>query len=420
MKAINPICCTLLVLTAALLGARAESLRTDINPALLYYRAMLAGTEPLSEADRDYLRSKKGLEQKLPDRFDKIVASYDAQFRLVRHAAQSKVPCDWGLDMNEGPAMILPHLARAKAVALAAQLRTRWALQHGRQDDARDDLAAAFVLGRNVATDGLMISALVQCLVESLVYATVAQHFGEFSPETLRQLLERLDAAPPRHSMAVSIASEKELADWMNRKVLELRKAHPNDDAAVMAGFRDSGLVAGMESVGEKNFWSRVVVASGGTSEGLLKLLREHESLFPRLAELMALPPAEYATKATQFSAEIAKSPNPFVSAVGFILDKWSKQGFRPTEFRAQAELAMVHAAVEYKLHGPAGLAKVTDPFGNGPFSVRRFVLKGVDRGFELRSAYDGLNAPFVLIFVEKQGAPFHVSGPDAGKLIAK
>ena len=54
----------------------------------------------------------------------------------------------------------------------------------------------------------------------------------------------------------------------------------------------------------------------------------------------------------------------------------------------------MVHAAVEYKLHGESGLKSVMDPFGNGPFTFQRFVFKGVDRGFELKSAYAGLWLP--------------------------
>ena len=57
---------------------------------------------------------------------------------------------------------------------------------------------------------------------------------------------------------------------------------------------------------------------------------------------------------------------------------------------------------------------------GNGPFGLQRFVFKGVDRGFELKSAYAGADAPFVMIFVEKQGPAFQVVGPDAGKAITQ
>ena len=87
-------------------------------------------------------------------------------------------------------------------MAQAAQLRAVWDLQHGQQDDARDDLLAAFILGRNVGSDPISISALVQDAIEAIVYSTVAENFGEFSPETLKQLVDGFDAAPARHTMA--------------------------------------------------------------------------------------------------------------------------------------------------------------------------------------------------------------------------
>jgi hypothetical protein len=409
---------SLLVLTGAVATACGEDLRTDINPALLYYRALLMPVEPFSDADWNYLALKKGKEQKLPERFAKTLASYDNQFLLLRQAAHATVPCDWGIDLNPGPNIALPHLARAKAACQAAQLRAVWALEHGRQQDALDDLLTAFVLGRNVATDGLLISAFVQCAIEEIDYATAAQHFGEFSPATLKQLVNGFDAAPARRTMAACMASEKFLGDWTLRKILELQKAHPNDDAKVMADFRDSGLVAAMDFIGYTNFWPRVVAASGGTSEGVVKLIHEAEPLFARFAEVMALPQAEFEPRARQLLADIQKSQNPFYAEFAFVLEKWQHAGFRAREFRAEAQLAMMRAAVECKLHGESGLKSVMDPFGNGPFAFRRFMFKGVDRGFELKSAYSGANAPFVMIFVEKSGPAFQVTGPDAGKAI--
>ena len=71
-----------------------------------------------------------------------------------------------------------------------------WDLQHGNQTGARDDLLAAFVLARNVSRDGTLIGALVQYANEAIIYATVAGNFGQFSPETLKQLVDGFDAAP--------------------------------------------------------------------------------------------------------------------------------------------------------------------------------------------------------------------------------
>jgi hypothetical protein len=424
MKGMVPIGLSLVVLTGALLGARGAEWRTDINPALLYYRAFLVTPEPMSEADRNHLRSKKGREQKLPERFGQIVAGYDNQFFLIRQAAQAKVPCDWGLDLSVGPNAMLPYLGRAKVACQVAQLRAVWALQQGRQADARDELLAAFVLGRNTGTDDILIGTYVQFVIESLDYATVAQYFGDFSAQTLKELVEGFDAAPARRLIAACLPNEKLCYEWLLNKVLELQKAHPHDDAQVMSGIHDCGFVDGMNVIGHTNFWPQLLAASGGTSAGVLKLLRELEPLYPRLGELLALPQSEYESRANQFSQEIQQSQNPFFTGLKSMFTGWvmgsQRLQFRATEFRVQAQLAMVRAAVEYKLNGEAGLKGVKDPFGNGPFSFRRFVFKGVDRGFELKSAYTGTEGPFLMIFVEKKGPAFEVIGPEAGKAIDK
>jgi hypothetical protein len=302
-------------------------------------------------------------------------------------------------------------------------LRAVWDLQHGRQEEAREDMLAAFVLGRNVASDGLLISTLVQFAIEALDYGTIANHFGEFSPETLKQLMDGFAAAPARHTMAACVPTEKfGFYDWQVNKIQELQQAHPGDDAKVMAGFRECGVVTAMEFVGYSNFWPRLIAASGGTSEGVLKLLREEEPLISRVAQVMALPQPEYENQAKQFLADVQKSQNPFLTALelyftGFALGGGPKIQVRTREFRIQAQAAMVRAAIAYKLHGESGLKSVMDPFGNGPFTMQRFVFKGADRGFELKSAYAGGDAPFVLIFVEKPGPAFQVVD---GKAVAQ
>ena len=86
----------------------------------------------------------------------------------------------------------------------------------------------------------------------------------------------------------------------------------------------------------------------------------------------------------------------------------------------ALAQLAMLRAAVEYKLHGEPGLKGVSDPFGQGPFAFKRFVFEGVDRGFELKSACNSRGFEEVLIFVEKDGPPFQVNGKNAGQAVPK
>src|SRR5687768_12545538 len=139
----------LLLLGCAHLVA-AEKFRTDINPALLYWQAA-AEWPALSQADHDYLFTNQWVNRPFDEKFDRLAASYDLSFKIIRRAAKSKVRCEWGYDLTDGPEAWMPGLAKAKSAAQAARLRTRWHLQHGDQAAARDELLATFVLGRNLS-----------------------------------------------------------------------------------------------------------------------------------------------------------------------------------------------------------------------------------------------------------------------------
>lgn len=110
------------------------------------------------------------------------------------------------------------------------------------------------------------------------------------------------------------------------------------------------------------------------------------------------------------FMAEVEKNPNPLVRRLFAVFSKC-----RTKEFSGQVKQAMIRAGIEYKLNGEAGLKRVLDPCGTGPFSVRRFKFAGEDRGFELRSTYNGRGHEEVLIFVEKNGPAFLIDGKNAG-----
>ncbi len=118
------------------------------------------------------------------------------------------------------------------------------------------------------------------------------------------------------------------------------------------------------------------------------------------------MPRPEYETQLQQFKADLQQSPNPYFSRT---LPLWEQARHR--EFKAQVFLAMVRAAVQYKLHGQAGFQTVLDPYGQGPFIFQRFVFEGVDRGFQLTSACTLSGWPEVMIFVEKEGPGFWVNG---------
>src|SRR6476661_3463524 len=103
MKIIKSIGLAAVVVAGAVAGACAEQFRSDINPALTYYRAFQLIPD-LSPADHEYLFDNDWRGQRLPERFGELAGRYDNEFKLVRQAAQATVPCDWGIDMSPGPA----------------------------------------------------------------------------------------------------------------------------------------------------------------------------------------------------------------------------------------------------------------------------------------------------------------------------
>ena len=411
-----------LVAGTGMSGAFADQpFRTDVNPALPYYQALLVAPE-LSQPDREYLFSRNWRGERLPDHFGQLLDHYDNQFKLVRHAGHATVRCDWGVDISPGPATLLPHLGRVRAVTQTARLRVMWSLQNERESDAVEDLLAAFALARNASRDGTLISALVQIAGENAVCATVAENFYQFSPAAMTRLLEGLDAAPPRGAVAECLPLEKALfLDWFLGRIADLQQQFPGDDAKVMAGIQEIFATLldvpgeGQPAQNRPDHWKEVLQASGGKSAGIVKLLRDEEPVYARASRILSLPRAEYEAQIQQFTIEIEQSGNPFDALTFPAIAKC-----HPKEFAVQAQLAMVRAAVAYKSSGEAGVRTVSDPLGAGPFRYQRFVYQGVDRGFKLESAYGGRDFPEVLIFVEKSGTPFQVNGKDAGQPLPK
>jgi hypothetical protein len=202
---------------------------------------------------------------------------------------------------------------------------------------------------------------------------------------------------------------------WMTRKVQEAQNNHPGNEAAAMAEIRATfGTSVGDGDEKASGILERIMKAAG-TSDGMLKLIAEMSPMYERAVTILSLPRAEYEAQIGPFMAEVQNSPNPMIVEFFPALTK-----ARPKEFATLAKLAMLRAAVEYKLHGEAGFNSVKDPTGDGPFVMQRFVFEGVDRGFEIKSPYAGVGYPEVMIFVEKEGTPFLVWGKRAGEAVDK
>ena len=398
------------VLTLISTGAQAagsHQYRTDLNPALLYWQAF-AGLPELSEEERRLF--DQYAMAPIDAKYEALVSRYDNSFRLIRRAGGQKQTCDWGIDLTDGPGVLLPHLAKSKSMVQAARVRARFFLEKERYVEAREDVVAAFVLGRNAASDGILVSCLVQMATESIVIAFLAENFRAIPTETLREMVEGLAAAPPRGTMNRCIETEKRgFTDWYRRQIEEIQARSPGDESKIMQGIRELMATTIDEKRNEQKA-DEMIQAGGMTSRGVLALLDETAVFYREMQTLTALPFDRFNQANAAFFDKVERSKNPWVKLFFPALDK-----VRSKEFGAEARLEMLRAALQYRLQGELGLKGCKDPFGTGPFAFRRFNFQNTDRGFELKSELSGA-FPEVVIFVERSGPPFRVLGPQAGK----
>jgi len=405
--------------TQALLGG--ETFRTDINPALLYYQGFSLRPE-LSQQDHDWLFTNDWRGQVLDERFGKLITGFDNSFKIFRRAGKAQVPCDWGLDLTDGPEALLPGLAKAKLAAQTARLRAMWDLQNGKPEEARDDLLAAFVMARQVSTDRVLISTMVQFAMENMIASIIAENFYQLPPEILGQLTDGLEAAPTEGLVADCIHTEDtSFSRYFIRRIEEFRA---EDDGRALARIREllarcmvseePPAVRGVrfEQSGAAKA-DAFIAAGGGTIEGLYRLFQELPPLYQQVQKILRLPPAEFEKPIAEFQSMIKTHPNPLVQEFFPLFDKARKK-----EFATQSTMAMARAAIAYKLRGEEGFRSVLDPCTGGPFEFERFVFEGVDRGFKLKSKYRGRDFDEVLIFVEKPGPLFRITGKTAGEKV--
>ena len=379
----------------------------NTNPALIYWQALmeLPNLSPTEQALLDGFRDAP-----LDDEYEALVHRYDPPLRLAAKAANLKNQrCDWGIDLQDGPDTFLPHLARAKTLTKAAQMRARFFLHKKNENQVLSDLNATFILGRQLATDGILISALVQIAIESIVVQTVAENFYKFTDAGLASLIAGFDSAPPRETIARALSfGERTLVAWYAKKIKEIQAKHQNESAA-LAQIRE--LLA--EKTSETKDYRKAdqfLKAAGGTIEGLIASVRATDALYDNMERIAKLDYNDFIRVNQEFFDKIETSSNPFVMTFFPALKK-----SREKEFLVQSRIEKVRAAVQYRRHGQSAVAAVRDPMGGAPFRFRRFSLDGENRGFEIASV-NPAESPDRMIFMEKPGQPIHVIGIHAGE----
>jgi len=230
---------TILILTtlAALLlpALRADDTKhPPINPALLYWQAA-AMLPKLSDVQAKELAEMAA--GKEPTDSAKIEAlSLGSASRVLRKAAASSAMCDWGLMKEDGPATVLPHLAKIRELATIAIVEGEVSLAQGRTSEGLDWFLTAHRIARHSGAGELLISFLVQTAIEATVLNAASRHCLDWDEATRHGYAEKLKALPPLHSAQDAYQGELVFVDWMERlnQLAEPQRTKKLDEAFKM------------------------------------------------------------------------------------------------------------------------------------------------------------------------------------------
>ena len=200
-------------------GEAKEIWGTTPNAAVIYWQAFSAMPELTEEESKLYGEAVAGKVAASAPELQPILARFSTALAEMYRAGTVK-PCDWNLDINAGPALLLPHLQKARDLARAATLRAGSRFEAGQVDEAIDDVFATLTMGRAGDANPTLISLLVDYAIERLATDVLAQNLNKLDPEQLDRVADMLASLPPAATIDECMRWEERIfVDWFDRKV---------------------------------------------------------------------------------------------------------------------------------------------------------------------------------------------------------
>lgn len=200
-------------------GEAKEVWGTTPNAAVIYWQAFSAMPE-LGEAESKlYAEAVEGKVAASAPELQPILARYTTALAEMYRAGTVQ-PCDWNLDINAGPGLLLPHLQKARELARAATLRAGARFETGKVDQAIDDVFATLTMGRAGDANPTLISMLVYVAIERGVTDALAKNLKTLDREQLDRVADMLASLPAPATIDECMRWEERIfVDWFDRKV---------------------------------------------------------------------------------------------------------------------------------------------------------------------------------------------------------
>jgi hypothetical protein len=205
----------------------------DPNPALLYWQAFAL----LPELKQSQLKLvTEVLEGRLPASDPSVEALLSGARRGLdrfARAAQGTQPCVWGTTLDEGPFTPMPHLNKLQQMCRLALVQAEAHYAAGELDDAWTWTKHVHAAARHLASDALLITAIMQHGIEQQAIRTTARHVLSMDVEQGEAIVRDMKAMPPLQPVREALIGEHAVADWLRHMVLGIQNA-PESEKAVL------------------------------------------------------------------------------------------------------------------------------------------------------------------------------------------
>jgi hypothetical protein len=222
-------------------GEAKEVWGTTPNAAVIYWQAFSAMPELTEEESKLYGEAVAGKVAASAPELQPILARYTTALAEMYRAGTVK-PCDWNLDINAGPGLLLPHLQKARDLARAATLRAGARFENGQVDEAIDDVFATLAMGRAGDANPTLISLLVDYAIERLATDALAQNLGKLDPAQLDRVTDMLASLPAAATIEECMRWEERIfVDWFDQKVKAAIAESGDKAASAESGDKQGG-----------------------------------------------------------------------------------------------------------------------------------------------------------------------------------
>ncbi len=229
------------------------------------------------------------------------------------HRARAVAPCDWQLDVEAGPRLLLSHLQKARELSRVALVRARLRFAAGESDAAVSDVLDVFKLARDCGSSPILISWLVDVAIEKMATDVLAEHLPLLTPEQLTRLESALLELPASSRLVECVVYEQRLfGGWLKRTIEAEVARHKDAEAAVTAIVAAIGLEGDLQPKSDDAAGQRKAgYIKAFTTDELRESLRLLVADYDELARIVALSGTERDEAMARLEAELKAASQP-------------------------------------------------------------------------------------------------------------